>query len=319
MLWTFTLCAGPLSKKRMFSRTKPPLYLETAVAKWNGDAADSANLTLLFDLKESSVSETRFHDTLSQVDPYFVKDIRECMWSLRDLFYKPTISRPSQRILFAKKMVALDERFERASTVDKERMKDEYNDIPIDMRPRHVVMESLLAILDETVGQLPEEEDGADDTIQGINEDAEEINVGPKLMRDFLYENVPLDFAFENTSEVVEELGNDEVNPPWLRNGSLESMTRSSSGPSKRRKSLGEFDGSPSSKRSRSLMTPISGFSGEFSMLRPRLGKPKVTNAGKPKDTNPRIVVPEFKLPKPKGSQSSGLKDFVEPSVGDSD
>lgn len=180
--WLCTLYSGPCSKKRQFSSSIRP-YHKTAVAGWNGDASDSKDLMVLYRLKVASVGVNLFESTLDDFDAYF-EDIKDCMWRLRDLFFNPTIGRPGERRMLEAKKKDLDNRLEGAFGEEKERIKAEFNLFPIDMRPASVVLDSLLAVVDETILQLPEEQPPS--AVEDPSEGAEPPDIRPCQLRNLL-------------------------------------------------------------------------------------------------------------------------------------
>lgn len=281
MCWTCTLYTGPRSMKRQFS--SPELsYLDTAVAKWNGDVGDNT-IGMLLSTKGFSVFGSRLDTTIGQFAPYF-DNIKNFAMRFGELIFNHLRLRSLELEELAEKKKDVDTRFKTSSPDDKKRMKSEYDIFPIQMRPPSVSLDAVLAVVDRTLSSMAEEDN-----------DVEEVNgpddVQPRRVRGLnnSTNDVPrVDYLPDNSGEAVPPIGG--------ASALMESMTRSSSAPSKKRKASTESAGSYSSKRGR-FMASASGTSrsevvnnneghpSEVLKIRPR----KSPNS---KVANPRIAAP---------------------------
>ncbi|KLO10695.1 hypothetical protein SCHPADRAFT_999386 [Schizopora paradoxa] len=169
MIWTFTFYSGPNSQKRRFSKIQNR-YHQMAVAKWNCEVVDG-NLSALYSLKLGCVARLSFWDTLDQFDPYFTDpDLSRCMWAIRDLIIDPEMDYRRNFESFLKTKAKLDDRFDLEETSPEKMLliMEEYNRIPINMRPPSVVFGSLLAILEETAS-LFQVEEAVEDGEKGVD------------------------------------------------------------------------------------------------------------------------------------------------------
>jgi len=306
LCWICTLYDGPRFKKRQFSASTL-LYVKTAVAEWNGDVQGISNLRAIRTMKESSVSEGHFDETLGRFATYFT-NIKECMWRLRDLFFNPTIGRPAQRIAFEKTSVDLDKRFKEATPEDQERIKRDFNTVPIYLRPDHFVLESFSVAFEETLQALPEE-DTADDSVEDIKEDNGHANIGARRVRSFLEDVIPGAFAdidHEDTVDGAEDEGAGPSHDPFST--SMGGLTYSSSSqPNKRKSSEGSRS---SSKRSKTLQTPGT------STSKTNVDAPKYI--GRVQLMKPRVIQPKTRqgpyAPSNRGSRSLVITEVVEDS-----
>lgn len=284
MCWTCTLYSGPRSMKREFS--SPELsYLDTAIAKWNGDAGNNSSFDQLVTAKVYSAGGSRLDTTIGEFAPYF-DNIKRFAIDVGDLIFIHLNLTTRKLEELEDKKKGLDKLFKAASPEEKERMKGEYDTLPIQMRPASVSINTVLAIVDRALSNMTEEEiipnaveevDGSDDIKPRLVWDRER-SVSPRP---------PCDFLSDNTGE---------LRPPWLRSGqswsrggpSMGSLTDGSSAPSRKRKSIEESGGSHSSKRGRSILTPETPISS--GSAKP-LGKvPNMKGKTKPKVTEPRIA-----------------------------
>ncbi|KLO10717.1 hypothetical protein SCHPADRAFT_892171 [Schizopora paradoxa] len=321
--WTCTRYSGPRSQKRDFD-SETLRYSDTAIAKWNGDGRINPTLDDLASAKLSTITG-RVRDKIpNQFSSYF-DDIKGFARSYGALILKNAI--------FSLDEMALEECEEKrndlvnriagaASSDEKKSLKGKYNTLPIHLRPPSVVIDSLRAVVEEALSNIVEEVDSPDndDNDDDDNDNDESANAADfraMRARDCLSSIVPgvqVDYLHRGSGSMKASKSRgcrvDTSNTSFAH---LESMTRGSSGPSGKRKSIEESEDSRSSKRSKSLATPGTSTSGaiiklegpEQRLSRVQMMKPKP--APKMTPTSPRIVdsKPTFKTPYPRRSQTS--------------
>lgn len=156
LCWTCTLHSGPRSTKRQFSNSTL-LFPDTSIAKWNGDPGNDTAFDRLASFKRDTVMGRGLEITIRQFAPYF-DDIKSFATRFGKLIFSHIWLDSLELEELKEKRKDLDERFEAALPDEKERMKGEYDTLPIHMRPSSVVLDALMAVVDRTVSSMKEEE-----------------------------------------------------------------------------------------------------------------------------------------------------------------
>ncbi|KLO10696.1 hypothetical protein SCHPADRAFT_930384 [Schizopora paradoxa] len=133
--WTCIVYRGPGPEKREIVTRKKP-YRDTVVARWNGEGERDLKLEYLTFKKFLTIIGEGFNSTIDEFAAHFddIKEFAEIFGGL--VFKERSVCFSSYKLQsFEEKKAEIDRRFEAASSDEQERMKSDYNALPIDLRP----------------------------------------------------------------------------------------------------------------------------------------------------------------------------------------
>ncbi|KLO10697.1 hypothetical protein SCHPADRAFT_930385 [Schizopora paradoxa] len=280
--WTCILFRGRgYENKRQFETEKKP-YFDTVVAAWNGDGRHNSTRHDIGCRKQGNVANGCIDDILVDFSLYF-NDIKDFVQAYADLIFVNDCNFLNPRGLkkFEEKKIMLDKRFELETPPTDEEKKDqidEYSELPIQMRPPFVTIDSLRDLVEHTSSSIAVEEVLPDSAYRGNVRGSTQVRAkrGKSIAA-----AAPIDYGISD-SEISEPSKSPKGfdNQDWLESQMLGPMKRKS------RNSEGS-----SSKRSKteSLATPGDSMSGAFDVSSSSKGKGKGRGA-----RAPRIAEPPF-------------------------
>lgn len=154
LCWLGTLYAGPRDKPRSFSKSTFA-YCKAEVAGWNSDTPGQDTMQRIWRSKTASTASfDSCQNIFKQFSRYF-RNIEDCFDRLDKLLFHAKIGSPTEG---EKRKVELEAKLEKCKPSDRTSLVEDFNDIPIYMRPPDIVLDFFILAFSEMEDNLPEDE-----------------------------------------------------------------------------------------------------------------------------------------------------------------